>query len=93
MTVMGVIVNHGLPPAAARRRGRRRSTACREALRGALAAAIRPAFLAATLVALAVWVIAVLWVKEVPLRRSVDDVAPRADVAHAGSRPRPARPR
>jgi len=73
VTVMGVIVNHGLPSAAAATEGTQihRLPA---ALRHDLASAIRPAFFAATLVSLAVWVIALLWVKEVPLRQSVDDI-------------------
>ena len=86
--MMGVIVNHGLPPGVARRRGRRRSTGCRPRCATALAAAIQPAFLAAAIVALAVWVIAVLWVKEQPLRRSLDEVARRRGRrGHPGRRP------
>jgi EmrB/QacA subfamily drug resistance transporter len=82
VTVMGVIVNHGLPSAAATSEGTPIHR-LPEALRGALAAAIKPAFLAATLVALAVWVIALLWVKEVPLQRSVDDLVGSASPALA----------
>jgi hypothetical protein len=74
VTVMGVIVNHGLP-AAASQTDATPIHRLPESLRGALAAAIRPAFLAATIVALAAWVVAVLFVKEVPLRRSVDEPA------------------
>jgi EmrB/QacA subfamily drug resistance transporter len=74
VTIMGVIVNQGLPREATAGDGIaiHRLPA---ALRSELAAALKPAFLAATCVALAVWVIAVAWVKEVPLRRSVDEVA------------------
>jgi hypothetical protein len=57
---------HRLPPAA----------------REGLAAAIRPAFFAAALVSLAVWVIAVLYVKEQKLRQSLDEVT-AADAAAA----------
>ena len=73
VTVMGAVVNHGLPAAA---RGREGAAVHRlpPALREALAGALHPAFLAAAIVAAAVWVIAVLGVKEVPLRESVDDV-------------------
>ena len=90
VTVMGVIVNHGLPPAAAGRRGRADPPPARGAARARSPPRSRPAFFAATLVALAVWVIAVLFVKEVPLRRTVDDVAPTAahharGRAHRGS--------
>ena len=45
------------------------------ALREGLASALHPAFAAAAVVSLAVWVIAVVWVKEVPLRRSVDELS------------------
>jgi MFS family permease len=71
VTMMGVIVNHGLPAAAARDQA---GPVHRlpPALRDSLAAALRPAFLAAVVVSLLAWVIAVLLVKEVPLRRSVD---------------------
>jgi EmrB/QacA subfamily drug resistance transporter len=74
VSVMGVIVNAGLPPQASSETG----VALHRlppALREALASALKPAFLAATVVALLVWVIAVTWVKEVPLRRSVERVA------------------
>jgi EmrB/QacA subfamily drug resistance transporter len=74
VSVMGVIVNAGLPPQA----GADTGVALHRlppALREALASALKPAFLAATVVALLVWVIAVTWVKEVPLRRSVERAA------------------
>jgi hypothetical protein len=44
------------------------------ALRSGLAGAIRPAFLVATCIAAAVWVIAVLFVKEQTLRQSLDEI-------------------
>jgi EmrB/QacA subfamily drug resistance transporter len=87
VAVMGVIVNHGLPPGAATGEGVPIHR-LPEALRDDLAAAIKPAFFAATLVAVAVWVIAVLWVKEVPLRRSVDEVAPTAAFTPEAEPPR-----
>jgi hypothetical protein len=71
---MGVIVNAGLPAQATTGAG----VAIHRlppALRESLAAALKPAFLAATCVALLVWVIAVIWVKEVPLRKAVDEIA------------------
>jgi hypothetical protein len=43
--------------------------------RGALASALRPAFLLSAIVAAVVWLIAVVWVKEQPLRRSLDEVS------------------
>ena len=39
-------------------------------------AALKPAFLAATCAALLVWAVALIWVKEVPLRQSVDEITP-----------------
>jgi MFS family permease len=81
VTVMGAIVNHGLPSAAAAGESAPIHR-LPEALRGALAAAIKPAFFAATLVSLAVWVIAFLWVKEVPLRTTVDEPAGTAAITH-----------
>lgn len=73
VTVIGAIVNHGLPDAA-----RNETSVVHRlppALREALASALHPAFLAAAIVSLLVWVIAVVGVKEVPLRESVDDIA------------------
>jgi hypothetical protein len=74
VTIIGAIVNHGLPQAA---RGSDATPVHRlpPALRQALAAALHPAFLAAAVVAVLVWVIAILGVKEVELRTSVDEVA------------------
>ena len=45
-------------------------------LRQGLADALKPAFLAAAIVAAFVWLIAVLGVKEVALRRTVDELSP-----------------
>jgi len=73
VTLMGVIVNSGLPRGA--------TTAGTQihllpaAVRASFALALRHAFFAAACVSALVWVVAVLWVKEVPLRRSVDEVA------------------
>jgi EmrB/QacA subfamily drug resistance transporter len=88
ITVIGAIVNHGLPEAA---RGREGSVVHRlpPDLREALADALHPAFLAAAVVALLVWVIAVLGVKEVELRESVDDVAAAEAAAGAPIDSRP----
>src|SRR6266545_3381968 len=69
VTVMGMIVNQGLPKQA---RGAGEGFGVHRlppALRGALADALHPAFLAAALVAVLVWVIAFVGVKEVPLRK------------------------
>jgi EmrB/QacA subfamily drug resistance transporter len=74
VTVMGAIVNHGLPSGLGGSQGigihRLPPTA-----RQALADALRPAFLVAACVASCVWLIAVIWVKEQPLRRSLDEIS------------------
>jgi EmrB/QacA subfamily drug resistance transporter len=79
VTVIGAVVNHGLP---AQSRGGEGSIVHRlpPALREGLADALHPAFLAAAIVGAIVWVIALVWVKEVPLSRSFDEVA-AADAA------------
>jgi EmrB/QacA subfamily drug resistance transporter len=74
VTVMGAIVNHGLPSGLGGSQGigiHRLPPASRQAL----ASALRPAFLVAACVAAVVWFVAVIWVKEQPLRRSLDDIA------------------
>jgi EmrB/QacA subfamily drug resistance transporter len=74
VTVMGAIVNHGLPSGLGGSAGigiHRLPPAARQSL----ASALRPAFLVAALVASGVWLIAVLWVKEQPLRRSLDEIS------------------
>jgi len=75
VTIMGAIINHGLPPGVSVGEG---SAIHRlpPAARAGLADAIQPAFLVAAVVSLAVWVIAVIWVKEQPLRRTLDEVSP-----------------
>jgi EmrB/QacA subfamily drug resistance transporter len=85
VSVMGVIVNAGLPAQAARGEG----VAIHRlppALRQSLASALKPAFLAATVVALLVWAVAVAFVKEVPLRKSVDEIS-AAEAAAAAPNP------
>ncbi|MBV8395136.1 MAG: MFS transporter [Actinobacteria bacterium] len=72
VTVMGVVVNHGLPKAASQSLQIHRLP---PGLRVVFANALRPAFFVAACVAALVWFVAVTWVKEVPLRRSVDTVA------------------
>jgi MFS family permease len=73
VTLMGVIVNQGLPSNL-----RAQGTAIHRlplAGRVALATALRPAFLSAAVVCGLVFVISLLWVREVPLRRGLEDVA------------------
>jgi predicted MFS family arabinose efflux permease len=83
VTIMGVIVNNGLP--AGVNLGGEGSGIHRlpRAGRVGLAAAIHPAFLVAAGVSLAVWVIAVFFVKEQPLRRSLDELSPVEGAAAA----------
>jgi len=74
VTVMGAIINHGLPPGVGGSEGigiHRLPPAAR----AGLANALHPAFLVAACVSAVVWLIAVLWVKEQPLRRSLDEVS------------------
>jgi EmrB/QacA subfamily drug resistance transporter len=74
VTVMGAIVNHGLPSGLGGSEGigiHRLPSAARQSLAGAL----RPAFFVAACVSSVVWLIAVVWVKEQPLRRSLDDIS------------------
>jgi EmrB/QacA subfamily drug resistance transporter len=74
VTLMGVIVNQRLP-AGADLEG---STIHRLPLAGreALANALHPAFLLAALLCAAVFVISLLWVREVPLRPGLEDTPP-----------------
>jgi EmrB/QacA subfamily drug resistance transporter len=74
VTIMGAIVNHGLPPGISADAAGSAIHRLPPAARVGLANALHPAFLAAAVVSLAVWAIAVTWVKEQPLRRSLDDV-------------------
>jgi EmrB/QacA subfamily drug resistance transporter len=72
VTLMGVIVNQGLPRAA---RGHEQlSHRLPPRLRADLANALHPAFLAAAVVCGVVLVASILWIREVPLRRGFEDV-------------------
>jgi predicted MFS family arabinose efflux permease len=72
VTLMGVIVNQGLPRAA---RGHEQlSHRLPPRLRADLANALHPAFLAAAVVCGMVLVASILWIREVPLRRGFEDV-------------------
>jgi predicted MFS family arabinose efflux permease len=76
VTVMGVIVNHGLPAGLRATEG---ATVHRlpPASRLALADAMHPAFLAATCAGFGVWIVALAGIKQVPLKRGFED-APEA---------------
>ena len=74
VTLMGVIVNQGLPEEL--HNGSESIAVVHRlppALREDLANALHPAFFVAALIGVAVWVIAFLGVKEVPLRSGFDD--------------------
>jgi hypothetical protein len=77
VTVIGAIVNHGLPESARGGGGGELSIVHRlpPAGRQILADALHPAFLVSTAIALCAWVIAVKYVKEQRLRRTLDEVA------------------
>jgi hypothetical protein len=88
VTVMGVIVNQGLPRSL---QGRTDGVAVHRLppnLRDDLARALHPAFLAAAGVSLLVWVIALVGVKEVPLRRSFEDSSAELATVDASGAPR-----
>jgi MFS family permease len=76
VTIMGAIVNHGLPPGVSVGAESSGIHKLPLAAREGLANAIQPAFLAASIVSFVVWVIAVIWVKEQRLRRSLDEISP-----------------
>jgi EmrB/QacA subfamily drug resistance transporter len=79
VTLMGVIVNQQLPASV-----RGHGTAIHRlpaAGRVALAHALHPAFLAAAGLCAIVFVISLLWVREVPLRKGVEDEAAVGDEA------------
>jgi hypothetical protein len=70
---MGAIVNAGLPAGAGA--AGTQIERLPPVLRESFASALKPAFFAAFVVSALVWVIAVLWVKEVPLSRGVDELS------------------
>jgi hypothetical protein len=73
VTIMGVIVNQGLPQTA---RGGEGVALHRlpPTLRANLASALHPAFLAAACVSALTWVVVLVGVKQVPLRSGFEDV-------------------
>jgi MFS family permease len=79
VTLMGVIVNQRLPASV-----RAEGTAIHRlpaAGRAILAHALRPAFLAAAILCVLVFVISLLWVREVPLRKGVEEEVAVGDEA------------
>jgi hypothetical protein len=88
VTVMGAIVNHGLPPGVSvPGEGTTAIHRLPEHLRAALADALHPAFFAAVCASALAWVIAVVGVKEIPLRRSLDELSPVEAAAAAPAAP------
>ena len=87
VTIMGAIVNHGLPPGVSAGGEGAGIHKLPLAAREGLANAIQTAFLAASIVSFAVWVIAVIWVKEQRLRRSLDELSPVEAAAAAPAAP------
>ncbi len=74
VTLMGVIVNQRLPSGA-----RLEGTTIHRlppAGRAALANALHPAFLLAAILCVLVFVVSLLWVREVPLRHGLEETAP-----------------
>jgi EmrB/QacA subfamily drug resistance transporter len=85
VAVMGLIVNQGLPR---QLQGTGEGAVVHRlppALRVGLSDALHPAFLAAFVVSLVVWVIAVFGVKEVPLRKGFEDASDVAVVEASGA--------
>jgi EmrB/QacA subfamily drug resistance transporter len=83
VTVMGVIVNQGLPGGF-----HGEGTAVHRlplAARIQLADALHPAFLTAACAAFVVWIVAIVGVKEVPLKRGFDDAPEPALVESSGA--------
>jgi hypothetical protein len=85
VAVMGVIVNQGLPRELQGSGDGAVVHRLPPALREGLSDALHPAFLAAFAVSLVVWLIAVVGVKEVPLRKGFEDATDVAAVEASGA--------
>jgi MFS family permease len=75
VTIIGVLVNHGLPPGVGASGEGSSIHRLPPVLRNGLAHAIHPAFLLSACLCVVVWVIAVVFVKEQKLRQSLDESA------------------
>jgi hypothetical protein len=73
VTIMGVIVNQGLPHGAAGGAEAIGIHRLPPALREALAEALHPAFFAAAVVSALVFVVVLVGIKDVPLREAVEE--------------------
>ena len=71
VTLMGVIVNHGLPPGVQLQAETVQTLPA--SLRDDLAAALQPAFLAAAVLCVALFAVVAFGIREVPLRRGLDE--------------------
>jgi hypothetical protein len=71
VTLMGVIVNQGLPKSVGT--GGEIVHRLPPALRGDLAAALRPAFLASALLCVVVLLVVIVGIREVPLRKGLEE--------------------
>ena len=88
VTVMGVIVNHGLPAGVGRREGVALHRLPPD-LRDDLANALHPAFFVAALVSLVVFAIAARGVEEVPLQKGFDESSTGDDLGEGAVRTPP----
>jgi hypothetical protein len=88
VTIMGVIVNQGLPRSA---RGDQIAHRLPPRLRADLANALHPAFLAAAVVCLLVLVISAAGVREVPLRKGFEEATLAEELGEGGSERVPAK--
>jgi MFS family permease len=77
VTLMGVIVNQGLPPGVRLEGAVQRLS---PALRAELADALQPAFYAASFVCVVLFLVVVFGIHEVPLRRGFEETATPAPV-------------
>ncbi|HEY5295082.1 MAG TPA: MDR family MFS transporter [Gaiellaceae bacterium] len=75
VTIMGAIVNQGLPAGVSIGGAGTKIHKLPIAARRGLSDALHPAFFAAACVAALVWLVAVTMVKEVPLRRTLDELS------------------
>jgi len=83
VTIMGVIVNQGLPASV---RGNQEAIhRLPEAGRRALSSALHPAFLAATFVCVVVFGLVVFGIKEVPLRKGFEEASVASELGEGGT--------
>jgi hypothetical protein len=81
VTIMGVIVNQGLPPGIRAGNEGLGLHQLSPRLRGELADALQPAFLAASIFAALLWLVVLVGIEDVPLRRTTEDVPAVGELA------------